>query len=260
MAIDISHRLRNHNNSNRRVFIPQKTPKKIKGFSFNCLSVAALVFAAIGFAGYVFSGKLGTIPYTAVKFLGQAVFPLSAFLTAQVYNYAENPRKTVPVLGVLTLITHVPYVFMVTGGFGFIIHTSLMFPLFMGCAGLMLSDMPNIDRNVKTILMLLICFAAPVGDGGSLVTVWVIIFGTRYDKQTQMKLFYAAGFVMTAINLIYGIIGGQWYSFIPQLGFLLAVPFINGYNPFKTDISKSLIYAVLYPVIILIFAVLKFIF
>lgn len=257
MAIDISHRQKNHS---RRVIIPQKTPKKIKGFSFSILSVAALIFAAIGFAGTVFSVKLGTIPHMAVMFFGQAVFPLSAFLTAKVCNNSQNLQKTMLILGLLAVVSHVPYVFLTTGGFAPISRTSIMFPLFMGCTGLMLSDMPNIDRNVKTILMLLICFAASVGNGGSLVTVWIVIFGSRYDRMTQTKLFYAAGFVITAINLIYGIMGGQWYSFIPQLGFLLAVPFINGYNPFKTDISKSLIYAVLYPVTILIFAVLKFIF
>ena len=257
MAIDISHR---QLNNNKRAVTLKNSKKQKKGLSFCILSIAAIVFAAAGLAGTAFSVKLGTPLQLLLSFIGQAAVPLSAFLTAQVYNHAANPRKTVLVLGILALFSHFPYVYLCTGGFEILSRTSLIFPLFMGCTGLMLSDMPNIDRNVKTILMLLICFAASVGDGGSAAAVWLIIFGSHYDRQTQTKLFYAAGFVITAINLIYGIMDGQWYSFIPTLGFLISVPFINNFIPFKAEISKALIYVVFYPSIIIIIALIKVLF
>lgn len=224
------------------------------------LSAAALVFVAVGLTGTAFSAKLGTVLYVILSMTGYAAVPLSAFLVAQVYNHARNPRKTVLALGILTLITHIPYILLNTGRFELLSQTSLMFPLFMGCTALMLSDMPNIEHNVKSVLILLICFIASVGDEGSAVTVWLIIFGSHYDRQTQTKLFYTVGFVITAINIIYGIIGGQWYRFIPTLGFLIAVPFIKNFNPFRTEVSKGLIYIIFYPALVIVITLLKIVF
>ncbi len=252
MAIDISHR---QQNPGRRVVTLQKSQKNKNGLPFSMLSVAALAFAAVGLVGTAFS--FSTVLYLLLSFIGQAAVPLSAFLAAQVYNHARNPRKTVLALGIFALISHIPYILINTGRFELLSRTSLIFPLFMGCIALMLSDMPNVDRNVKSVLILLICFIASVGDGGSAAAVWLIIFGSHYDRQTQTKLFYAVGFVITAINLIYGIIGGQWYSFIPTLGFLIAVPFINNFNPFRTEVSKGLIYVIFYPALIIVITLLK---
>jgi hypothetical protein len=111
----------------------------------------------------------------------------------------------------------------------------------MGCTALMLSDMPNVDRNVKIILTLLICFAASMGEGGSAVVVWTLIFGSRTDSITKTKLFYAVGLTLVVINLIYTFMAGfgNWTGIIISLGFLLAAPFLSKYNSFNADVSKS---------------------
>lgn len=247
MAIDISHRQRNQS---RRTVTIKNTKKQKNGLTFSIISIAAVASAAVGLAASAFSVNLTAVPYMILSFIGQAAVPLSAFLTAQVYNHARNPRKTILALAIMMLVTHIPYVLLSTGKLEIISETSLIFPLLMGTVGLMVSDMPAVDRNVKTILMLLICFTASIGYGGSVAAVWLIIFGSHYDRQAQTKLFYAVGLISAAIDFIYGIMNGHWYNFIPSLGFLIAAPLINNFNPFRTEVSKGLIYVIFYPVFV----------
>lgn len=248
MAIDISHRRGSHIN---KVTISKKPQK---GLSFLQLTAAALIMAAAGLSGYIFS--IGTILSVLISAVGFGAVPLFSFLTAKAYNTSKNPRMVLLVLAASALICHFPYVLLTTGELRFLSQTSIAFACFMGYVGLVLQDMRGIDRNVKAVTIFLICFACMVADSGSVTAVWILIFGSRYDTVTKKKLFYTAGIILIVINLIYGIIGGCWYAGLYQLGFLIAVPFIRNYNKAKGNLSGKY-FSIFYPIILLLFALIR---
>jgi len=252
MSIDISHR---RSGNIRKVTF---SPKGKKGFSFNMLSAVALIFIAVGYTGTVLADILPFPVMIAADFIKQAAYPLVASLTAQCYFLAKNRRKQALFLGLMTAVAHIPTMFLSIGRISLLCETSLLFPIFMGYIGLMLSDMPNLDRNVKIILTFLICFSASIGEGGSAVVVWTLIFGSRTDSITKTKLFYAVGLTLVVINLIYTFMAGfgNWTGIIISLGFLLAAPFLSKYNSFNADASKSHIFVIIYPVMIAVYAVI----
>ncbi len=245
MAIDISNRKNNHIN---KITISNKPQK---GMSFLMLSAVALFMSAVGFTTYIVNAN--TIINMLLSAVGFGAVPIISFLTAEVYNTSQFPRKAVPFLALTAIISHVTYILLDTGGFDFFSRTSIVFAMLMGYMGLVLQNMQGIDNNVKTVVILLICIACMISDGGSITAVWIIIFAGRYDNSTKMKLFYTAGIILIVINLIYGIIGNCWYGGIYQLGFLLSVPLIKKYNVRKSNPSKDGGIIILYPMLILTF-------
>ena len=252
MAIDISHRRGSHIN---KVTISKKPQK---GLSFLQLTAAALIMAAAGLSVNFFN--TGKLLLFILSVIGFGSVPIFSFLTSMVYNTSKNPRKTLLILAGLALICHIPYVILITGKLKLFNQTSVIFACFMGYMALVLQDMQGIDRTVKAVTILLICFACAVADGGSVTAVWILIFGSRYDTVTKKKLFYTAGIILIVINLIYGIIGGCWYAGLYQLGFLIPVPFIRNYNQNKGNSSGNYFFTVFYLIILLLSAILKCVF
>ncbi len=251
MAIDISHRKSNHIN---KIIISKKFGK---GLSFLMLSAAALIMSAVGFTAYTFN--LHTVISNLLSAIGFCAVPIISFLTAEVYTNSKSPRTVILLLAVTALISHVPYVLLNTGGLHIISHTSIIFSVFLGYMGLILQDMQGIDQTVKAATILLICLACMISDNGSITAVWILIFGSRHDITTKKKLFYTAGIILIIINLIYGIFDGCWYAGLYQLGFLLSVPFVRFYNSRKSNITKGKRIVLLYPLLILLFWLIKLI-
>ena len=200
MAIDISNR---PDKNIRQYTITQKGQQ---GYSITLLVVITLMSVAVDCIGIAFSTSLNIIFYEILRFFGQLSIPLACYLTALEYRHTKDVRKSALILGVLTVFSHIPYVFINTGSFEILSRTSLMFPLFMCYLALMVRDMAGIDTNVKSAVMLLVCFISAVGHGGCASAVWIYIFGSDFSKNTQIKYFSIAGAVMLILNLIFNLI------------------------------------------------------
>ncbi|MGN0614268.1 MAG: hypothetical protein ACI4JB_10280 [Porcipelethomonas sp.] len=251
MAIDISNRSGNHV---RKAVIPQKHQG---GISYERLAVAALAFAAVGFAGITFSESLNSVLSVLIKIVSQAAVPLACFLAARRYYTTKNVKRTAAILGILAVLSHIPYVWLVTGKFGFFSGTGLMFPLFMGFAALIVRDIPGIDINVKNIVVILACVAAVIGEGGCAAAVWMLIFGGNYDKRIQIRYFSITAIAVLVVHIIVGAVNGCWYEGLYHIGYFIAVPFISRYNPRAGRSSGNGLYGVLYIVWLLAFAIIK---
>lgn len=250
MAIDISNR---PDKNIRKVTIPKKNQK---GISLTMLIIVALGLILVDCSAYV--NNITNILFVLLKFIGQAAIPIMCFITAQIYMHTNNVRNFAIILGILTVVSHIPYIILNTGEFGILSKTSLMFPMFLGYSALMIRDMPGVDRNVKSAVILLACLISMAGQGGGIAVVWIYIFGSNYSKDKQMKYFAIAGIVMIILNLILNLSSVFWWIMIYQLGFFLAVPFIMKYNSAKSKTDDKDFYIIaFYPVIILLFALIR---
>lgn len=249
MAIDISHRRSNHIN---KITISKKSKK---GLSFLVLSAVAFVLVAAGaLSDYYSISSLRNIIFSTIGF---GAIPIIAFLVSEAYRNIQNFRKTAIILGVVALVSHIPYVLLDIDKLGIFRRTSLAFPMFMGFMVLGLQDRHGISRTVKSVLTLLICLICTIADNGSIMIVWTLVFGSNYDNSTKKKLFYTFGIISLVINIIYGIKSNCWYHGLTQLGFLLSVPFIRFYNPRKANLSKGFIFLILYPLLFLALWLIK---
>ncbi len=237
MAIDISHRKNNHIN---KITISNKPQK---GMSFFMLSAAAFILVAAG-----------TLPErllvnTAIYILCSAIsfgaIPIIAFLVAETYRNTKNLRKTAIILGLVALVSHIPYVILADGIRPYLLYNvNLSFPIFMGFMALGLQDKSGISATAKTVIALLICIICTIADNGSILVVWTLIFGSRHDITTKRKLFYTLGIISVVLNIIFSI--SSWQYGLCQLGFLLAVPFIRFYNSQKVKLWGGLAFLILY--------------
>lgn len=254
MAIDISSR---PNKNIRRVTIPSK---KQNGISFLILIIIALCTVVFDCLANVFINNINEVLYILLKLIGQASVPLMCFITAQVYMYTQKVKNLAIILGILAIISHIPYVLLSTGKFDIISKTSLMLPLFLGYSALMIRDMPTVDRNVKNAVILLACLISIAGQGGGIAVIWTYIFGSGISKNKQLKYFSIAGVVMVILNFIVNLGLEFWFIALYQLGFFLAVPFIMKYNSNKSrNMEKDFYKIAVYPIIILIFAVIRYV-
>lgn len=252
MAIDISNR---PNKNIRRVTIPSKKQKVISFFMLIIIALCTVVFDCLA---NVFINNINEVLYILLKLIGQASVPLMCFITAQAYMYTQKVKNLAIILGILAIISHIPYIFFNIGEFQLFQKTSLILPLFLGYSALMIRDMPTVDRNVKSAVILLACIISIAGQGGGISVVWTYIFGSGISKNKQLKYFFIAGVVMVILNFIVNL--GLEFLFIAvyQLGFFLAVPFIMKYNSNKSrNIEKDFYKIAVYPIIIIIFAIIR---
>lgn len=252
MAIDISNR---PNKNIRRINIPSKQKNDI---SFTMLIVIALSLISVDCLTNIFVNHINTVLYILLKFIGQAAIPLMCFITAQSYMHTNNSRSIAITLGILTVVSHIPYVLLNTGEFIILTKTSLMLPMFLGYSSLMIRDMLGIDRNVKSAVILLVCLVSMAGQGGCIAVVWIYIFGSNFSKDKEIKYLAVTGTVMVIINFILNLSSNFWWIVVYQFGFSLAIPFIMRHNSAKSKAVKKDFYKITcYPIVIFLFAVIR---
>lgn len=253
MAIDISNR---PNKNIRKVTIPAKRKNMLSFIAIITVAFISIFFDCL--ADLLLSVNVSKVLYVLLKLIGQVSIPLICFITSECYMRTKKVKNLAITLGIAAIISHIPYVIFSTGKFDLLSRTSLMFPVLLGYSALLIRDMPAVDRNVKSAIILLSCLIAMAGEGGSIVVVWIYIFGSGFSMNKKIKYFSIAGIVMVILNLIVSISSEAWYIFIYQLGIFLALPFIVNTNPAKSKSIENDFYTIcFYPVIIIIFAVIK---
>lgn len=254
MAIDISNRRDGHI---RRVAIPQKRKSGLTSDLLKLIAVIAMVIDHIAWAFIPFGSIAGQIMHV----IGRITAPIMCFMIAEGYYKTSNVKKYAQRLGLLALISHIPYTYFHTGKFEIISPTSVIFPLFMGLIALIVRDSTKYETAVKNMIILLICLASMIGDWGCMAVVWIIIFGSRnFSRKTQMQYFCVSCAVMIVLNIIFNAVNGCWYNNLFQLGIFLAVPFLMHYNGIrKSGKSYKWFFYIFYPAHLILLAVIRYV-
>lgn len=160
MAIDISKR---PDGPIRKFTIPQK---RKPGITSDLLKLIAIIAMTVDHIAWAFV-PFGSIAGQLMHVIGRLTAPIMCFMVAEGYYKTRNVKKYAIRLGIFALISHFPYVFFSSGRFYLIHQTSVMFPLLLGLAALVVRDSPKYEPTVKNMIILVICLISMVGDLGS---------------------------------------------------------------------------------------------
>lgn len=253
MVIDISKR---PDGPIRKFTIPQK---RKSGITSDLLKLIAIIAMTVDHIAWAFV-PFGSIAGQLMHVIGRLTAPIMCFMVAEGYYKTRNVKKYAIRLGIFALISHFPYVFFSSGRFYLIHQTSVMFPLLLGLAALVVRDSPKYEPTVKNKIILVICLISMVGDWGAVAVIWILIFSAcRFDRKRQMKNFCAVSALYILLDFIYCAAMGQWYHDLFQLGVFLAVPLLMSYNGVrKGGKAYKWLFYVYYPAHLALLAVLRY--
>lgn len=257
MKIDISKR---PDGPPRKIYIPQKS-QKTGGLSSDALKLIAIAAMVIDHIAWLFV-PFSSIAGQAMHIVGRVTAPIMCFMVAEGYHKTRDPIRYAKRLGLFALISHMPYVYAETGSLNPLHMTSVIFTLFLGLVALIIQDSPRFEPPVKSVLFLVICLVAMIGDWTAIAVIWIYYFSAfRHDRKAQMKYFSIISAVMTALNILLTVInGGAWYRSLFQLGVFLAVPLLMKYNGVrKSGKGGKWFFYIFYPAHLAVLAVLKYI-
>ncbi|MGN1481559.1 TraX family protein [Porcipelethomonas sp.] len=253
MAIDISNR---PDRPLRKVTIHQK---RKKGLTSDLLKLIAVIAMVIDHAAWAFV-PFSSIAGQTMHVIGRLTAPIMCFMVAEGYYKTRNVKKYAQRLGIFALISHLPYTFFQTGKLEIINQTSIMFPLFLGLVALIIRDSPKYETAVKNMIILLICLASMIGDWGGIAVVYILIFGSNYNRIEKIKYFCAASAFYIILDIIMCAASGQWYTDLFKLGTFLAVPFLLKYNGVRRGgKTYKWFFYYFYPAHLLLLAVIKYV-
>lgn len=257
MEIDISKR---PDRPPKKLYIPQK-PKKINGLSSDVLKLIAVAAMLIDHIAWAFM-PFGSIAGQAMHVIGRIAAPIMCFMVAEGYHKTRDPIRYAKRLGLFALISHIPFVYFETGSLDPIHTTSVIFTLFLGLIALIIQGSPRFEPPVKSVIFLIICFVAMIGDWNAIAVIWIYYFCVfRYDRKAQMKYFSIISAVMITLNTVAAIfMGNSWYSNLFQAGVFLAVPLLMNYNGVrKSGKGGKWFFYIFYPTHLAVIAVLRYI-
>ena len=112
-------------------------------------------------------------------------------------------------------------------------YTSVMWPLFLGLAALIVLKKSGWDATVKALVIVGICLLATVGDWSVFAVMWILIFSHNKDNPKRQMFLFAASTLLVILSepahyLLNGLPVNPWLFF--QAGLLLAVPLLLCYN------------------------------
>ena len=203
------------------------------GFSGNQLKAVALVSMTIDHLTCVLFPNYPTDwRILALHLIGRIAAPIFWFMIAEGCHYTRSLKRYLLRLFIFSLAGHfaynfafgIPFVPFKTSVFN---QTSVIWPLFLGVAGLAVCDNERLKTWQKTLLIF--AFAALVfpSDWSSPAFLSIVYIGQNrgnFKKQMFFMLLwislYAAVYVIF-INPLYGIL---------QMGVALSIPFLKNYN------------------------------
>lgn len=254
MAIDISNR------PDRPIRKYNIQPKRKSGITADLLKLIAIIAMVIDHIAWAFV-PFASIAGQAMHVIGRLTAPIMCFMVAEGYAHTRDPIKYAKRLGLFALISHFPYVYFESGEFQIIHQTSVMFPLFLGLAALIVRDSPKYEIAVKNMILLIICLVAMVGDWGATAVIWIQVFyAFRHNRSEQMKYFSIVSAVMIVLNIIVNASMGSFLGSLFQLGVFLAIPPLCKYNGVKKGgKAYKWFFYIFYPAHLAVLAVLKYV-
>lgn len=254
MAIDISNR---PDRPQRRIYIRQKNVGGLSSDALKLIAVAAMLLDHIAWIFVPFESILGQ----AMHIIGRITAPIMCFMIAEGYHKTRDPIKYAKRLGLFAIISHMPFVYFVYGEFNPLHNTSVIFTLFLGLVALIIQDSPRFEPPVKSVIFLVICLVAMIGDWGGFAVIWIYYFSVfRHDRKKQIKYFSVISAIMIVINFVKCLfMGAAWYDNLFQAGVFLAAPLLMKYNGVrKSGKAGKWFFYIFYPAHLAAIAVLRY--
>ena len=247
-----------------------KLVKKI--LNSNMIKLIAIIAMTIDhIAWLLFPGYPNELLPIALHIIGRITCPIMCFFIAEGYHYTKNINKYTARLFVFAGVSHFAYVFA-SGNFvdaksfipfyyGDVLNqTGVMWSLAWGLVMLRVANSPKIKRNIKPVLIILICLVSFPSDWSCVASLCVLAFGTNrgnLKKQMLWMIFYVAIYSIVyffALDKLYGLI---------QMAVVLSIPIImmyngqRGHNKRINGIMKWMFY-VYYPLHLLLIGCIRF--
>lgn len=187
--------------------------------------------------------------YYVCRIIGRVAFPIYCFLLAEGMRHTRNPKKYILRLGLVALLTELPYDLFFEGGFSWTCQNELV-TLTLG-AVMILCMQKTEKKNIKLLLILPFAVLAELvrSGGGGWGIVMIAVFALFDSISVQFLTLLFINAAMTSVPII---VFGIRLSI--QLFAVLAMIPIASYSGKKLTHSKGVQWAfyLFYPVHLLI--------
>lgn len=239
-----------------------------RGLSANALKYIAVVAMLIDHIAWCFVNTYSVLGQV-MHVIGRMAAPIMCFFIAEGYHHTRNVKRYLLRLGILAVISRVPFVFMETGqlfiyihelGFQYFYMQSVIFTFFLGLLALVVIHSKKLNICIKALLLTIIFLLSFIGDWYFFAVVWIIIFDRhRGDIKKQLLYFSISAIIMVSLCMLIMPINTMLF----QYGVLLAMIPLCFYNGKRGGSEKFCMFNkwffyVFYPLHMVILGIIKF--
>ena len=239
-----------------------------KKLNANQLKIIAIIAMLIDHVALSFLPSK-TVLYQIMRAIGKITMPIMCYFIAEGYYKTSNIKKYLLRLILFSLLSHYPFIFYLLSLYSIsfneflnaqvVFPTSVIFTLLLGLISLIVYDNKNMDKFLKSIIILSLCVIAQIADWGYIGVLWILIFGVNYRNSNNQFLYFnivSVFFILTTILKSF-IFTNSCLSEVYYFGILAAVPLLAQYNGTLGDGRYKWIFYVFYPLHLLILALIR---
>ena len=211
-----------------------------KGLSATALKTIAIAAMTLDHIAWTFI-PLASVPGFLSHLIGRTTIPIMCFFIAEGFDKTRDVKKYSIRLFIAAVVSHLPFYYHNYGTLPLTIpqfiqsfsYTSVMWPLFLGLASLIVLKKSGWNSILKVISMMVIFLLAMVGDWSVFAIMWILIFSYNKDNQKKQMVWYGFSTLFAimyepAYLILNGVPLRIWPFF--QIGLLLAIPLLLCYN------------------------------
>ena len=183
--------------------VPQGCPVK-RGLSSAALKIIAAVCMTLDHTAFLFA-PFGSAAWYVMRFLGRLAMPVFCFQVAEGFAYTRSPGKYAARLGLLAIISQLPFSWMESGGVSVGLGTlSVAVTLLCGILAMWALDSVRplwLSVPIAAVCVLVSSFA----DWGITGVLWILAFrlcrGSRFGQIASYLLISMGYFLYNALTL-----------------------------------------------------------